>query len=574
MRGASAMTAVLDPEARINALLDRMKPEDVPGLLKSLPPQQIPLIERVISTRTGRGWRADPLSMAERFGVLRRMPHTELLSRKFVDAVRGRSVRQIWNLPARYGKSIVASRYGPAWAFDDDPTIKIALGSYGKTLAQENGSAVRDLLVQHQDVLRPRLHPGRRRNDRFLTTQGGGLIAAGVGSALTGFGANGIVVDDPFKDSAEAHSEARRLLVWNWYRSVVRTRLEDRPDAPGWIIVVMTRWHEDDLTGMLLQADLDDDGEEWELIRLPAIAEETNPLASQPWMRTPDLLGRAPGDVLAPDLYPLKSVLARAKSLGSYITAGMEQQRPAPEEGTDILRSWWKHDVLPPNYDVAITSWDMKLKDKETGDFVVGQAWGRTQADYWCMDQLRGQWNMPTTMAAIALLAVRNPQCGAHIIENTGNGPEVMAALRAGNKTYELSDDISGKLGMTKAERIKVQNVLRNGMTGLIAENPKGDKRARMRAQTPKIEAGNVHLKLHANWVQGFVDEMASFPTGAHDDQVDACSQGLKRLTNAEASFRTAPSNRRIGKPKPGARAVPGVGRVRIGPIARPRSIR
>jgi hypothetical protein len=519
------------------------------------------LIERAVAARDRLGWRADPLQFGVHLGELRDYRHTRYLAGKFADAVSGRSPRQIWNVPARHGKSRLASQVGPTWALDLKPTLKLILCSYGDALASENSIAVRNMLIAHDDLLDVTLRPDRRRGDRFVTDQGGGLIAAGVGSALTGFGGHGIVVDDPHKDWQAAHSEAQRLSVWNWYRSVVRTRLENHPDGtPGWIIVVQTRWHEDDLTGKLLAADEADSGDEWETICLPAIAETDD-----------DPLGRKVGDALAPDLYDINALLARARALGSYLTAGMEQQHPSPEEGTDIMRAWWKYGVPPPAYDVACSSWDMKLKDKSGGDFVVGQAWGRTGPDYWCVDQLRGQYNFATTKAAIVLLWVRNPWLRTHVIENTGNGPEVMAELRRADKEYLLSDAVRGELGMTIDEAAHVQAIMRRGMTGIVPENPKGDKRARMRAQTPKIESGNVHLNENGAWVPGFVDEMTAFGADAtHDDQVDACSQALKRLSNADASVSGPPTKQPIPKPKPGARAT--VRRAPAGRVTIPRA--
>lgn len=498
------------------------------------------------------------------FGALQPMAHTRLLSDKFVEAVRGDDPFQIWNLPAQHGKSNIASRWGPTWALEDDPSTPIILGSYGYTLARENAVFIRDTLVEHGDVLSTRLRRDRRRADRFVTHQQGGVLASGVGGSITGFGARGIVIDDPLKNWQEAHSEARRELVWKWWQSTIRTRLHDRPGRPGWIIVVMTRWHEDDLTGRLLEADESGDGDGWTLVRMPAIAEAPNPKASEWWMRAPDLLGRQVGEALAPLLYDLRALKARARALGSYLTAGMEQQRPAPEEGTEVLRGWWKWYTIPPRkWDDATTSWDMKLKDKESGDFVVGQAWCRTGSDFWMLDQLRGQWNQATTKAAIALLSVRNPRIRRHVIENTGNGPEVMAELRRADDDYVLSETIRSLLGMTDAEVPRVERLIRQGMSGLLPENVKGSKAVRFRAQSPLVEAGNVHVPEDARG-ESLVNEAAAFPNGSHDDQVDAFSQALKRLSVGTGTA-TASTGRTLATPAPGQRSTP-TGARRPGP--------
>lgn len=556
-----------DPIRALGERLLQMPQQHLAGWIEGLAPADVVLVERAVAEVAAAGWRASPLSFGVHFGLLDPMPHTALLSQKFLDAVEGRDPRQIWNLPARHGKSLIASGIGPAWALERDPTFPIALTSYGDELANENATFVRDLLVAHGDELEVRLRRDRRRMDRFVTDQGGGLIAAGVGSGLTGFGAGGIICDDPLKNWQEAHSEARRLHVWNWFRSVVRLRLQQTArmrdlEVEPWIIVVMTRWHEEDLSGKLLSEASEADGEPYTLVRLPAIAEAPNPTAADPNLRQPDLLGRAPGEPLAPQLFDLDALVKRARSLGSYLTAGMEQQRPSPEEGTDIMRAWWKwYTQAPRRFDASCSSWDMKLKDKESGDYVVGQVWGRTGSDYWGIDQLRGQYNFVTTKTAIVLMAVRHPWVKVHLIENTGNGPEVIASLRQPQKDYSIGEDVRSELGITDDEVPLVNALFRRGMTGLIAINPKGDKRARARAQTPAVEAGNVHLPLAGTWPAVFVEEASTFPNGAHDDQVDSWSQAMKRLSTSGGKVNKKPE-RKVGKPKPSSRAVAGkVGR-------------
>jgi phage terminase large subunit-like protein len=241
-------------------------------------------------------------------------------------------------------------------------------------------------------------------------------------------------------------------------------------------------------------------------------------------------------------------------SSNSYLTASMYQQRPSPEEGGDIKRAWFRiEDALPPRFDTAISSWDMKLKDKETGDYVVGQYWGRTGKDFWLGDQLRGQWNQATTEAAIALMAVRHPDIRAHHIENTGNGPEVMEALRSSHPGYTVSDDVAGQLGMGPGEADAVNNLRRRGMGALLPVIVKGSKGVRLRAVSGYMEAGDVHL-LKRDYIGAYLEEMASFPQGAHDDQCDATSQALSKLargsatvTRAAGSIPKAPINTRQG---------------------------
>jgi len=522
----------------------RLSPDELLAYLKVNPDAAPVVMQRLTEaealvtqadTDRAADWRATPVTMAHHLtrGEVRLFRYSQLLGEKFVDAVEGRSRRQIWTLPPQYGKSTVASQWGPAWFLDRYPNKRILLASYGSNIATRNSYEVRRILRTH-DALNVILRPDQQRQDRFSTDQGGGLLATTIKGEATGFGAHGIVIDDPYSNWVQAHSAAYRQLVVDQYRSVFTRRFTS---GDAFLILVQTRWHEHDLAGQLYVDGLEGRGEPFELVRLPEVAETHDPEAFDPVLRLPDPLGRSPGEILEPGRFDAEAVAARKLSAQSYFWAGMHQQRPAPEEGGEIKRAWWKlEDALPAQYDQALSSWDMKLKDKESGDYVVGQVWGRTGRDFWMIDQLRGQWDQATTINAIALMAIRHPYAAMHVIENTGNGPEVMAALRTPLPTYVVSDEMAGQLGMVGDERDKVTALRQRGLPGLVANTPKGPKAVRARAVAPYIEAGDVHLPARAVWLGVFIDETSSFPQGAHDDQVDAMSQALSKLSHSEAA--------------------------------------
>ncbi len=272
-------------------------------------------------------------------------------------------------------------------------------------------------------------------------------------------------------------------------------------------------------------------------------------------------------------------VYALETDTGNYVAWGylssnsaMEQQRPAPAEGTEILREWFQvEETLPSRPDEAIGSWDMKLKDNESGDYVVGQCWWRVGGGYWLMDQFRGQWNEATTKVAIALMAVRHPEISRQYVENTGNAPELLAELRRGDEAYVLPARVADDLGMSGPEREAVQMVMRRGLSDLVPVVPKGSKSIRMRAVSGVLGGLNVHVPAGAPWLALYLDEMAAFPHG-RDDQVDATSQALSKLskppTRTESagqsvpSVPTRPSAVPGGRPQAGAVVmVPGVPR-------------
>lgn len=536
-----------------------MSDRQIEAWCRTLDDESLQIVELALARRTALGWRADPAAMAAYLtaGKFRQWRYVRLLSEKFRQLVTGESKRQIWNLPSRMGKSELGSRWGPTWTFDQHPDANIILTSYGDALAMENAIAVRDLLRNHAGDLRTQLRKDRQQADRFKTEHGGGLLAAGIDASITGFGAGnhgGVIVDDPFKNWQEAASAARRKHVWNQYRSVLRSRLDDET---AWILVIHTRWHEEDLSGKLLAPQFarfenlidvaptarddyaaalreemeEEEQTEWDLVRLPALAEVYDPNSHDPYSRIPDPLGREPGEPLEPEKFTLREVRRRAVDYGSFLTAALEQQRPSPEEGDEILREWWKwYDTAPTRFDDAAASWDMKLKDTETGDFVVGQAWGRTGADYWMLGQLRGQWNTATSKLAIALMAVRFPLLKRHYIENAGIGPDLKRELSKPSPGYVVSMKEAGKLGMTADERAAVERLIRRGMNRLMLVTPQGSKSVRARAVAPIAEAGHVHLRNNYPEALRFVDETAEFPNGANDDQVDAWSQAMSQM--------------------------------------------
>lgn len=487
-------------------------------------------------------WRATPATMMHHLtaGKKQMFPYVKLLGEKFVDAVEGRSVRQIWNLPAQYGKSTVASQWGPAWALDRYPERRFILTSYGDDLATRNAYEVRDILRTNASVLNDRavIRQDARRLDRFTTADGGGILARGIDAGITGWPAHGVVIDDPFKNWIEGHSPSRRETVYNQYKSVLRIRLTT---DLAFIIVVMTRWHEDDLTARLIK-DMLEGGEEWEVIRLSEVSEEAVPFqpggvspATNYVMSLPDPLDRETGEILESRRFSEHSVEMRRRSAGPYLWAGMHQQRPGPAEGGEFKRAWWKVEtVLPPAFDQVITSWDMKLKEARSGDYQSGQCWGRTGSSVWLIEHMHGRWDMPTIKAGIALMQVRHPEASMHVIENTGNGPEVMKELRAGRPDYELSDEIVAELGMVTEERRLVQDLLRRGMNGLVPENPKKSKEVRARAHVGMLEGGDIHV-LDNPGGRALIDQAASFP-GGPDDMVDAWSQAMSRLNQGSAS--------------------------------------
>ncbi len=312
---------------------------------------------------------------------------------------------------------------------------------------------------------------------------GGGMYSAGAGGAITGRGGHLIIVDDPVKNWEDAHSAAVKRRTNDWFDSTLITRAE-----PGsTVIVIMTRWSEDDLTAHLLKMG------GWTQYVLPAIAEDN------------DILGRAEGEPLCPARYD-RLALEEIKlySTGSYKFAAIYQQRPAPMEGGLWKRSWFERtwQILPARFDKTLLSWDLSFgSTSNESSYVVGQVWGSVGASRYLMDQVRFKGDFNAQLSAMRRLAEKWPNARPILVEDKANG---RAAI----------------------------DVLKREISGLVPVAPNGAKEIRAQAVSPQLEAGNVIIphSTAAHWASDYVEECCMFPNGAYDDQVDATSQALTRF--------------------------------------------
>lgn len=415
--------------------------------------------------------------------------HLRLLNDKLMDVAEGKITRLMVFMPPRHAKSSVVSHYFAAWFLGNNPDKRVILSSYEADFAASWGRKVRDTLERYgRDVYGVSIREDNSASNRWeIDKYGGGMNTAGVGGSITGKGADLLIIDDPIKNAEEANSKTLRDKAWDWYKSTAYTRLE----PGGRAILIQTRWHEDDLAGRILK-EMESGGEQWELISLPAVAEQDEYYEGK--------LVRHKGEALWPARYDVDKLKEMEKTLGSYWWAALYQQRPAPEEGSMIKRNWWKfYKELPGDIDEYIQSWDMAFTGTDQSDYVVGQVWARKGANKYLVDQVRDKLDFPSTIAAVKALSAKYPQAYAKIVEDKANGPAVIQYLK---------DEIPG----------------------LIPYTPQGSKVARVAAVSAEIEAGNVYLPENAPWVNDFIEECAAFPNGLHDDQVDAMTQALIRL--------------------------------------------
>ena len=419
--------------------------------------------------------------------------HHELICEKLQQIAEGNLRRLMIFMPPRSGKSMCVTETFPSYYLGRHPDKPVIEVSYGADLAHRFGKLNRRKVEEFgSQIFGIEISKEKSSMTEWdVSERLGGMLSVGVGGSITGKGGSLIIIDDPIKNREEAESETIRNKIWNEWQNTIYTRLQD--DAA--VIIILTRWHEDDLAGRLLNPEFSDprDIDSWEILSLPAICEDPG-----------DPLGRQPGQALWPE-YGYDEVWAEQtkRMVGSQSWAALYQQRPAPAEGSLIKRNWWKfYSQLPGRFDEIIQSWDCAFKDTDTSDFVVGQVWGRIGADKYLIDQVRDRMDFPATIQAIRSLSAKHPRAATKLIEDKANGSAVIATLK-----HQIS--------------------------GLIPVNPEGGKVVRAQAITPEIEAGNVYLPSPsiAPWIHDFIEECASFPRGKHDDQVDAMSQGLARFT-------------------------------------------
>lgn len=419
--------------------------------------------------------------------------HCEVLAAALQQVAEGKRNRLMVFMPPRHGKSQLATRLFPAYYLYLYSDRFVGLTSYSADLAKGFSRFARDAYWEAG---------GHTREDSasvemWQTTSGGGCWATGVGGSITGKGFHLGIIDDPLKNAQDAFSDTIRNGQKEWYDSTFATREE----PGGAIVIILTRWHEDDLAGWLLQREKGEDvePERWHIVNFPAVAEEDPP--EFPDTCTTELDWRMPGEALCPERYPLSKLRKFQKN--RYFWFALYQQRPTPADGEIFKASWFRfYNELPEHFPLLVLSVDAAFKETDTGSFVVVQLWGVIAPNFYLIDQVRDRMGYLATCEAIAALIKRwQPVYGephAKLIEDKANGPAIIEQLK-------------------------------QTMGGIIPVEPQGGKLVRAHAASPYYQGGNIFLpaKHLMSWVDDHIDEFIAFPRGNTNDQVDAATQFL-----------------------------------------------
>ncbi len=419
--------------------------------------------------------------------------HHLMLIQKLQQVVDGSIDRLMVQMPPGSAKSTYASILFPAYWFACNPRSEIIATSHTASLAEYFGRRLRGVIAEPDSGLGITLEVGSRAAGRFGLAQGGQYFAAGVRGPITGRRADLILIDDPVKTWAEAESQTARDSLFDWYRAELLSRLK----PGGRVVLVMTRWHDDDLAGRLSRHD-----EDWTILRLPALAEQGDPL------------GRAPGEALWPAVEPATVVARKRAAMGERVFQALYQQKPMLEgslffdvKGLVMVRS-------PPTFVQTVRAWDLAATAVHAGrnpDWTVGLKLGLTaDARYVVLDIVRLRAD-PTE------------------VERT-----VSATAKADGvaTTIALAQD-PGQAGIAQVAHMK------RGLAGykVVSSPETGPKITRATPASALMGAGRI-LVVEAGWTGAFVSELQAFPGGAKDDQVDALSRALATISNVPTAAR------------------------------------
>lgn len=384
----------------------------------------------------------------------------------------------------------MCSKYLPAWFLGTFPDKRVIMAGYGGAFATEWGAKAREILREWGWVFGVNVSSETSAKDDWgIEGRLGRMYAVGVGGSLTGRGADLLIIDDPIKNHEEAASEVYRNKTWEFWRAAAYSRLEPN----GAVIVIQTRWHEDDLTGRILTHEVEFD-EQWRKVVLPAIAEDGDPL------------GRERGEALWPERYDTAQLERIRKTQGSYWWSALYQQRPAPEDGLIFKRQWFSIvSEAPAQVGKAVRYWD-KAGTDAGGDYSVGCLIAERDGVFYVVDVVRGQWSSME----------RN-----RIIQQTAE----IDATRYGMKMTTWVEQEPGSGGKESAE-LTIRQLAGHHVK---SERVTGDKETRWRPFSAQCEGGNVKL-VKGKWNGEFIDELCIVPNGTHDDQADAASGAFNKL--------------------------------------------
>lgn len=384
-------------------------------------------------------------------------------------------------MPPRHGKSLICSTNFPLWYLGRNPTHNVIFTSYGQQVANNFGYKVKtQMLHPIFKTIFPevKVAPESFSKKDLKLQNGGSYYAVGAGGPLTSLGGDLIIIDDPIKNRQDAESVLKRETLQAWYQSTLYTR-----QSPNCVmILIQTRWHDDDLAGWILKNDTE---KEWVHLNLPAINEKE--------------------EALWPEQWPIEKLLKTKMDIGSREFSALYQQRPVLDAGGLFKRSWWRYYKMRPQFKRIVQFWDTAQKVGVSNDYSVCATWGEADDGYYLLDIWRNKVEAPELERVVKSLYDKHMP-SAVVIEDKSSGASLIQYLR--KKT----------------------------VLPILAFNPgQRDKVIRASAITPVVESGRAFLPEGASFLEDFILEHELFPNTAHDDTVDSTSMALDFFTMRQA---------------------------------------
>jgi len=441
-----------------------------------------------------------------------------------LEAVERGDIQQlIFAMPPRHGKTQLATKSFAAWLSGRHPTWNLAVASYSDTMAEDMGADTRAIMASQQfKQVFPEhaLRRGGTAKANIQTDKGGRAVFVGRGGALTGRGADCLLIDDLYKDHEEARSQTIRDQAWNWFTKVAMTRRMGRK----LVIITMTRWHSDDIIGRITDPENPCynaiEAAKWKIIRLPAIAEEEDPL------------GRAEGEVLWPQRFDLDFMQSQQR-LDPLGFAALYQQRPTVADGVLFRREnmqFYKANELPEDLRIYCSS-DHAVATGQRNDYTVMFKIGvDRQSNIWVLDCFRAKVSADKAV-------------------------EAMLAMAAGKERPLLWWAERGHISKSIGPFLRKRMLETGTYINLVEVTPVHDKEQRAQSIAARIAMGKVYFPTDKVWTEKIVNELLAFPSGIHDDAVDALAYIGLGLQSQFAPGRNTAMTKQNAQPKTGTLA-------------------
>lgn len=431
------------------------------------------------------------------------------LQQFYYDVMAGKQPRLLIQAPPRSGKSELFSRRFPAWAFGKNPDLQMIAASYSADLSSRMNRDVQRIIdsQEYSDIFPDTSFSTNTsgvansnkniRNSEIFEIAGhsGAYRSAGVGGGITGMGADIAIIDDPVKDAKEANSQTVRDSVWDWYTSTFYTRLSPKSG----ILLGMTRWHEDDLAGRLLE-EAKKGGDQWRVVSFPAIAEQDEECRNE-------------GEALHPERYNIEHLSKIKKAVGTQTWNSLYQQRPSSKGGDIIKGAWFKRYAVLPRMKRIIITADTAQKTKQHNDYsVIIVAGLGNDGGLYIVDLIRGKWEAPELEQKLSDVWNKYRSMSVHkvYIEDKSSGTSLIQNIQ-------------------RKQRIPVEGV-----------QVDTDKYTRVLGVQGYIESGYIYLPNDAEWIEDFIKECEAFTatdSHKHDDQVDAMVMAITELMGGGVSM-------------------------------------